>query len=122
MKSKTGAAFFAVISDFLTAVVLLFGRTFLSELTEYMKYHNDPEFDYPVAHYVNTREMTGYGLIGAAAAVMLFFTLRAVVRYIKKLDDRIGFTIRLSAAYVIILPIAALIIIFFTEFIIISTK
>lgn len=88
-KLKTYIYMSVSLSGFLTAraLILIFG--FISALSEYLEYHNDPDDHGGKLHYVDLNAMWLFGVMGIVFAVLDFFVFRWRTGKIRQLDRKI---------------------------------
>lgn len=87
-KLKTYIYLSTTLSGFLTARALIFIGAFISGLSEYLEYHNDPDDHGGKLHYVDLNALWLCGLMGIIVVVLDFFVFRYRTGKIRQLDKK----------------------------------
>ncbi|MCM1007520.1 MAG: hypothetical protein NC485_06220 [Ruminococcus flavefaciens] len=105
IESKTYAYLSSVVIGFLSADILLLIYSFISNLQEYLTYHNSEDDHGEKLHYVDLNALWLCGCLGVILILIVSFVWRFWIRKIKCIEKRLPVMIISSVLALILLPV-----------------
>lgn len=104
-EAKTYAYFASVTAGTLVPHILVYLYIFLINLDEYLTYHNIPDDNWEVPHYVDVGGMILIGCLSAVLILVLFFVIRFWVRRVKRVEKRAPVIVISSILFLFSIPV-----------------
>lgn len=104
-EEKTYAYFSSVIAGTLVPHILVYLYLFFSDLDDYLTYHNIPDDNREVSHYVDVTGMILIGCLSAILILVLFFVIRFWVRRVKRVERKALVIVISSILFLFSIPV-----------------
>lgn len=104
-EAKTYAYLSSVIAGVLVSHILVYLYLFFSELDEYLTYHNIPDDNWEVPHYVDVTGMILIGCLSAVLILVLFFVIRFWMRRVKRVERKALVIVISSILFLFSIPV-----------------
>lgn len=104
-EAKTYAYLSSIVIGFLSANILLLIYSFISNLQEYLTYHNSEDDHGGKLHYVDLTALWICGCLAVILILILAFVIRFWIRRIKRIEKKIPVMIISSVLALLLLPV-----------------
>lgn len=104
-EAKTYAYLSSIVVGFLSANILLLIYSFISNLQEYLTYHNSEDDHGGKLHYVNLPALWICGGLAVILTLILAFVIRFWIRRIKRIEKKLPVMIISSVLALLFLPV-----------------